>query len=116
MPPEECLFCRIIDGELPAMKLHEDDLVIAIRDVAPKAPTHILVMPKKHLPSAAYLTEEDAPLLGRMYSVAGDLAHSEGIDESGYRLVTNVGEDGGQTLDHLHMHMLGGRAMGWPPG
>lgn len=116
MPPDACIFCRIIDGELPAMKLHEDDLVLAIRDAAPKAPTHILVMPKSHLPSAAHLTEEDAPLLGRMYAVAGDLARSEGVDETGYRLVTNVGQDGGQTVDHLHMHMLGGRAMGWPPG
>ncbi len=116
MPPDECLFCRIVDGELPAMKLHEDDLVLAIRDIAPKAPTHILLISKTHLPSALYVGEEDMPLLARMYSVSADLAHAEAIDETGYRLVVNVGRDGGQTVDHLHMHMLGGRAMGWPPG
>ncbi len=116
MPPDDCIFCRILDGELPAMKLHEDDLIVAIRDLNPKAPTHVLLMPRDHIPSAAHLGEQDAPMLGRLFLVAGELARSEGIDESGYRLVTNVGRDAGQSVDHLHVHLLGGRRLAWPPG
>jgi histidine triad (HIT) family protein len=111
-----CLFCRIIAGELPSTKVHEDDRVIGIRDIAPRAPTHILLMPREHIPSALDLTEADGPLLGRMFAVAADLARSLGLDESGYRLVSNVGEWGGQSVDHLHLHLMGGRAFTWPPG
>jgi histidine triad (HIT) family protein len=111
-----CLFCRIVAGEIPSSRVAEDDLAIAIRDIAPRAPTHILVMPRDHIPSAASLTDADATLLGRMFSMAADIARSEGIAEGGYRVVTNVGTWGGQTVDHLHFHLMGGRAFTWPPG
>jgi histidine triad (HIT) family protein len=113
--PGDCLFCRIVAGEVPATKLHEDDLVIAIRDISPKAPTHVLVLPVAHIASAADLTDDDGPLLGRLFSVAARLARNEGL-VGGWRLVTNVGPDGGQSVDHLHLHLLGGRRMTWPPG
>lgn len=113
--PADCLFCRIAAGEIPATKVHEDDLVFAIRDVNPQAPTHVLVMPLAHVASAADLTDADAPLLGRLFSVAAALARSEGLDD-GWRLVSNVGPDGGQSVAHLHVHLLGGRPMTWPPG
>ena len=111
-----CLFCRIIAGELPSTTVHEDDRVVAIRDIAPRAPTHVLIMPRDHIPSALDLTEADGPLLGRMFEVAADLARSLGLDEGGYRLVSNVGQWGGQSVDHLHVHLMGGRAFTWPPG
>ena len=113
--PADCLFCRIAAGEIPATKLHEDDLVFAIRDINPQAPTHILVMPLAHIVSAADLAEADAPLLSRLFSVAADLARTEGLD-GGWRLVSNVGPDAGQSVAHLHVHLLGGRPMTWPPG
>ena len=111
----DCLFCRMASGEIPVPKVHEDDLVFAIRDIAPQAPTHVLVVPRAHIVSAADLTEADAPLVGRLFSVAAQLARADGLD-GGYRLVTNVGSDGGQSVAHLHVHLLGGRAMRWPPG
>ena len=113
--PDDCLFCRIVAGEIPSARLHEDDLVIAIRDINPQAPTHVLVLPKAHIASASVLTDADGPLLGRLFEVAATLARQEGLD-GGWRLVTNVGDDGGQTVDHLHVHLLGGRPMTWPPG
>ncbi len=113
--PADCLFCRIAAGEIPATKVHEDDLVLAIRDINPQAPTHVLVMPVAHVASAADLTDADGPLLGRLFAVVADLARQEGLD-GGWRLVTNVGRDGGQSVDHLHLHLLGGRPMAWPPG
>jgi histidine triad (HIT) family protein len=112
----DCLFCRIVAGEVPSTNVHDDDQVIAIRDIAPRAPTHILLIPRRHIPSAANLVDADGPLLGRLFSVAADLARSEGIAESGYRLVSNVGRWGGQTVDHLHLHLMGGRSFEWPPG
>jgi histidine triad (HIT) family protein len=111
----DCLFCRMAGGELPVPKVHEDDLVFAIRDINPQAPTHVLVIPVAHVASAAELSEDDATLLGRVFAVAGDIARAEGLD-GGWRLVTNVGPDAGQTVEHLHYHLLGGRGMGWPPG
>ena len=113
--PDDCLFCRIVAGEIPSTRLHEDDLVIAIRDINPQAPTHVLVLPQAHIASAADLTDADGPLLGRLFEVAATLARQEGLG-GGWRLVTNVGDDGGQTVDHLHVHLLGGRPMTWPPG
>jgi histidine triad (HIT) family protein len=113
--PADCLFCRIAAGEIPATKIHEDDLVFAIRDIHPQAATHVLVMPLAHVVSAADLTEADAPLLGRLFSVAAKIAADEGL-ENGWRLVSNVGPDGGQSVAHLHVHLLGGRPMTWPPG
>jgi len=111
-----CLFCRIVAGEIPSALVHDDELVIAIRDIAPRAPTHILLMPRRHIGSAADLTEADAPLLGRLFAVAAELARTEGIADGGYRLVSNVGRWGGQTVDHLHVHLMGGRSFTWPPG
>ena len=112
----DCLFCTIIAGEIPSTKVHEDDLVVAIRDIAPRAPTHILVMPREHLLSAADLTEAHGPLLGRLFAVAADLARAEGIVDRGYRLTVNVGSRAGQSVPHLHLHLMGGRAFSWPPG
>lgn len=111
-----CVFCRIVAGELPSTRVHEDDLVVAIRDIAPRAPTHILVMSREHVASALELTDAHAPLVGRIFAVASDVARSEGIADGGYRVVTNVGRWGGQTVDHLHFHLMGGRAFSWPPG
>jgi histidine triad (HIT) family protein len=113
---ESCLFCRIATGTIPSDRVHEDDLVIAFRDIAPRAPTHILLIPRRHIASAADLTEADAPFLGRLFAVAAEIARSEGIADGGYRLVSNVGRWGGQTVDHLHVHLMGGRAFDWPPG
>jgi len=113
---DECLFCRIIAGRIPSAQVHADDLVVAIRDIAPRAPTHLLILPRRHIASAADLGEADGALLGRLFGVAADLARSEGIAEAGYRLVMNVGRAGGQTVDHLHLHLMGGRPMTWPPG
>jgi histidine triad (HIT) family protein len=111
-----CLFCRIVAGEIPSTSIADDDLVLAIRDIAPRAPTHVLVMPKDHIASAADLTDADSPLLGRIFATAADIARSEGIADGGYRIVTNIGAWGGQTVDHLHFHLMGGRAFTWPPG
>jgi histidine triad (HIT) family protein len=115
MPPD-CLFCRVIAGELPSTKVHEDDLVVAIRDIAPRAPTHILLLSREHIASAAELGEAHATLLGRLFATAAELARREGITDAGYRIVTNIGRWGGQSVDHLHFHLMGGRAFEWPPG
>ena len=112
----ECLFCRIVAGEIPAAKVHEDELIVAIRDLHPQAPVHLLLIPREHIASALDLTDDDAPLAGRLMAAAARLARSEGIADGGYRLVVNAGPDGGQTVGHLHVHLLGGRSMQWPPG
>lgn len=114
--PADCLFCKIAAGDIPSTQVHADDQVVAFRDIAPRAPTHILVIPRTHIPSAADLTETDGPLLGRLFGVAADIARREGIAEGGYRIVSNVGRWGGQTVDHLHLHLMGGRPFSWPPG
>jgi histidine triad (HIT) family protein len=105
-----------VAGEVPATKEFEDDLIIAISDINPQAPTHFLLMPRAHVPSAADLTRDDGELLGALFDAAAKLARREGIEASGYRIVTNVGRDGGQSVDHLHFHLLGGRRFAWPPG
>jgi histidine triad (HIT) family protein len=107
-----CLFCRIEAGEIPSTRVLEDELVIAFRDISPRAPTHVLVMPREHIRSAAELTDADAPLVGHLMSVAAEIGRREGIAENGYRIVTNVGDWGGQSVDHLHFHVMGGRALG----
>ena len=112
----DCLFCRIVAGEVPSPRLYEDDQVIAIRDIAPRAPTHILLIPKRHIRSALELTDADGPLLGRLFATAADLARAEGIADAGFRLISNVGRWGGQSVDHLHVHLMGGRSFAWPPG
>ena len=111
-----CLFCRIVAGELPSTRVAEGDGVIAIRDIAPRAPTHVLLLSRKHIASAADLTAADGELLGRVFGAAAEIARGEGIAARGYRVVTNVGSWGGQTVDHLHFHLMGGRAFDWPPG
>ena len=111
-----CLFCRIVAGEIPSTQVAADDTVVAIRDIAPRAPTHVLVMPRDHIASAAELTDADADLVGHILAVAAEIARSEGIADGGYRIVTNIGARGGQTVDHLHFHLMGGRAFSWPPG
>lgn len=110
------IFEKIIAREIPADILHEDELCVAFRDVAPKAPTHILVVPKKPLARIAAASEEDELLLGRLLRTAAQVARTEGLSESGFRIVINNGRDGGETVPHLHVHVLGGRPMAWPPG
>jgi histidine triad (HIT) family protein len=111
-----CLFCRIAAGTIPADRLHDDDLIVAFRDIAPRAPTHILLISRRHVASAADLTDADAPMLGRLFAVAAELARDAGITDGGYRLVSNVGRWGGQTVAHFHVHLMGGRPFDWPPG
>ncbi|MBA2634467.1 MAG: histidine triad nucleotide-binding protein [Chloroflexi bacterium] len=111
----ECLFCRIAAGEIPSDRVHEDDDVIAFRDIAPRAPTHVLVIPRRHIADAHALTDDDAELLAKLFAVVRRVADAEGL-ERGYRVVTNVGPESGQTVFHLHLHLLGGRPMAWPPG
>jgi histidine triad (HIT) family protein len=113
--PADTIFARIIRREIPARIEHEDDLCLAFHDVAPQAPVHLLVIPKRPLPSLAEATEADAPLLGHLVAVASMLARKLELTD-GYRLVVNCGRDGGQTVHHLHVHLLGGRPLGWPPG
>ena len=110
----DCLFCRIVRHEIPATIVHEDEQTLAFRDIDPKAPTHVLVIPKTHV--ASLNDASDAAMLGRLLLVARDLAKAEGIETSGYRTVINTGDEAGQTANHVHVHLLGGRAMKWPPG
>ncbi len=112
----DCLFCGIADGDVPSQQVHADDLAVAFRDIAPRAPVHVLVIPREHIASSHALTDDHGALLGRLFSVAARVATAEGIGESGYRVVTNIGRDGGQTVEHLHFHVLGGRPFTWPPG
>jgi histidine triad (HIT) family protein len=111
---ESCLFCRIVRREIPAKVIHEDEHTVAFRDIDPKAPTHVLVIPKEHVPSLNEAT--DAAQIGRLMLVAAQIAKSEGIAEDGYRTVVNSGANAGQTVFHLHLHLLGGRRLSWPPG
>jgi histidine triad (HIT) family protein len=112
--PDNCLFCKIVRGEIPAAKLYEDDDILAFRDIAPQAPVHFLVIPKKHLKDPAAVSEEDEQVVGKMMRVGSEVARKEGI--SHFRVVYNNGSQAGQTVFHLHMHILGGRDMNWPPG
>jgi len=111
-----CLFCKIVAGEIPSTAVAEDDAVIAIRDIAPRAPTHVLLISREHIASAAELTDTDGPMLGRLFALAAEIARNEGIADGGYRVVTNIGTWGGQSVDHLHFHLMGGRPFSWPPG
>ncbi|MDR1493160.1 MAG: histidine triad nucleotide-binding protein [Planctomycetaceae bacterium] len=113
---EKTIFKKIIDKEIPASILYEDDFCLAFRDVMPQAPVHFLVIPKKEIASVNEIDEADAALIGRIFSVIRKLAKDEGIAESGYRVVTNCGADACQTVPHLHYHVIGGRSMAWPPG
>jgi histidine triad (HIT) family protein len=110
------IFKRIIEREIPAAIVYEDDRCLAFRDVNPQAPTHVLVIPKKEIPSIAELTDDDDELVGHLWKVIRELAAKLGIEAGGYRVVVNCGKNAGQTVDHLHFHLLGGRSFGWPPG
>jgi histidine triad (HIT) family protein len=112
----ECIFCDIISGKIPAQIVFENEEITAIKDITPQAPTHILVLPKKHIPTLLELNEEDEKLIGKMVMVASRLAKEYNIDSKGFRLVFNCNKDAGQSVYHIHMHLLGGRRMGWPPG
>lgn len=116
MTDPDCIFCKIAAGEIPADIVHQDDLVVAFRDVNPKAPTHVLLIPRRHVASAVELTGTDSEMLGRLFNVAAQVARDAGVAEKGYRMVTNVGAGAGQSVHHLHFHLLGGRSLGWPPG
>ena len=113
--PTDCLFCKIVEGTIPANRVYEDEWCIGFPDINPQAPTHLLVIPKQHIASQAKALAEHKPLLGHLMAAAADLARAQGLDK-GYRVVVNTGDDGGQTVHHLHLHLLGGRAMRWPPG
>jgi len=110
------VFSRIVKGEIPARIVYDDERVLAFHDVSPKAPTHVLVIPKREIPRLSNATEADEALLGHLLLVARKVARELGLDEKGYRVVINTGEDGGQSVEHLHLHVLGGRALAWPPG
>lgn len=113
---DDCLFCKIVAGTIPADVVHRDDHVVAFRDINPQAPTHILIIPTTHYENAAEVAADDPSGLAALVVTARTLAEADGIDRSGYRIVTNTGADAGQTVFHTHLHLLGGRHMTWPPG
>lgn len=115
MDTEHCLFCKIIAGQIPSAVVYQDEDVFAFKDINPQAPQHILVIPKRHIADIRELTPQDGPLLANIYTTITKLAHDLNL-ERGYRVVTNVGPDAGQSVFHLHFHLLGGRTLGWPPG
>jgi histidine triad (HIT) family protein len=112
----DCLFCGIVDGKVKANLVYQDDSIVAFKDIAPKAPVHILIIPRKHLVSVSEIAEADRALIGQIFLVAARLAREQGIADGGYRIVVNSGADAGQSVFHLHYHLLGGRRMTWPPG
>ena len=109
---EDCIFCKIANGEIPSSKIYEDDKMVAFKDLAPAAPVHVLLVPKQH---AKDITEAAPEVVAHMMSKVKEIAASLGVAESGFRLVINTGDDGGQTVKHLHIHLIGGKALGWPP-
>ena len=113
---QECLFCRIVAGEMGTELVHSSDNVVAFRDINPQAPVHVLIIPKEHVESARSLNEDHADLMAEIFETAAHLAKANEVDRTGWRLVTNVGPDAGQSVHHLHFHLLGGRQLGWPPG
>ena len=116
MPDNSCLFCGIIDGKIPADVIYQSDTAVAFRDINPKAPTHVLIIPRKHIATINDIADEDNEIVGDLYAAARDVAKLEGISDQGYRAVMNCNEAAGQTVFHIHLHLLGGRALGWPPG
>lgn len=111
-----CLFCKIVDRKIPAKLIHSDEMTVAFEDINPQAPTHILIVPNKHIPDIQSMNEGDLELIGRLFFVARNLAEKRGLDKEGYRLVINNGRDAGQAVFHIHLHLLSGRAFAWPPG
>ncbi|HSG08237.1 MAG TPA: histidine triad nucleotide-binding protein [Longimicrobiales bacterium] len=116
MSSSDCLFCRIASAEIPANLVHEDERLVAFRDIGPQAPVHILIIPREHVASLDAAQDGHRDLLGAMLLTARDLARAEGIADGGYRTVLNVGADGGQSVHHIHLHLMGGRSLAWPPG
>lgn len=116
MSESTCLFCRILSGEIPSTKVFEDQFAYAFKDIDPQAPSHVLVIPKEHIDSLNDISQGDEALLGHMLRLAPKIANQLGMAESGFRTVINTGSDGGQSVDHLHIHVLGGRSLNWPPG
>ena len=112
----DCLFCKMVAGAIPVKKVFEDELCLGFEDIEPQAPVHWLLIPKEHITSQAHTTEEDTGTLGHLMAMAAKVARERGIEAQGYRVVINTGEQGGQTVKHLHMHLLSGRKMSWPPG
>lgn len=112
----DCLFCKIISGEIPSEKVYEDEYVYAFNDISPTAPVHVLIVPKKHISTINDIQEEDSALIGKIYLAAKKIAKEKGIAEDGYRVVTNCNEMAGQTVFHIHYHLIGGRELGWPAG
>lgn len=111
----ECIFCKIVKGEIPSNKVYEDDKILAFKDLEPQAPVHILIIPKEHIASANDLNEKNFNIVGHIFLIAKNIAQAHNL-HSGYRIVNNCGVDGGQSVNHLHFHLLGGRSMKWPPG
>lgn len=111
----DCLFCKILEGEIPAERVYEDDQVIAFRDINPQAPFHCLIIPRKHIATLNDIADEDREVVGHMIQTAARIAKQEGFDQDGYRTVFNCNTHGGQTVYHIHLHLLGGKPMGWPP-
>ncbi len=116
IPVAECLFCQIVQGTLPAQRVYEDAQALAFSDIRPQAPTHLVIIPKTHVASLNEVIEPQEKLIGHLMRLATDLARRQGLQQDGYRVVVNCGPDAGQTVAHLHLHLLGGRAMRWPPG
>jgi histidine triad (HIT) family protein len=112
----DCIFCKIVDGEIPSTQVYDDKIVMAFRDINPVAPTHVLIIPKEHISSVNEITIEDEPVMGHLFTVAKQIARQEGIADSGYRLILNTGPDGGQEVFHIHLHLLGGHKMRYPMG
>jgi len=112
----DCIFCKLANHAIPARAVFEDDDIFAFEDLSPQATVHILIVPKRHIANLAATSDGDLEVLGKLLRAAAVIAADQGVSESGYRTVANVGRDGGQTVDHLHLHLLGGRHMGWPPG
>lgn len=112
----DCLFCKLVSGEIPSDKVYEDDEVLAFNDIRPQAPVHVLLIPKAHITSAQTVAADDLPLIGRLHGLIPQIAEQLGVAKDGYRVVTNIGWHGQQTVPHLHYHILGGRQLGWPPG
>ena len=113
---EDCVFCKIVRGEIPCIKVYEDDAMLAFKDIEPQAPIHFLIIPKKHIKDLLSLSEEDCDLMAKVQQVVKKLALQEGLDEKGFRLVTNCGKAAGQSVFHLHFHLMGGRNFTWPAG
>jgi len=116
MSRDDCLFCKIVAGEIPSELVHEGERLVAFRDINPQAPLHVLVIPREHVTSLDTADPSSGDLLGEALLLAADIARREGVSDAGYRTVINTGDHGGQTVHHLHVHLLGGRSLGWPPG